>query len=122
MKKTKEKENGKWVPAQGYYRKILARGKDLRSDNNLVQMIAVPSGSRVEPHYHKKTSEFIYVVTGEAQMYVNEEIHEMTPGRHIILHPGDVHAVVNDHNEAFVVLVVKINMAENDSYWVKKSS
>ncbi len=106
-----------WIMSDGYRKTILADGDDLGDESTLTQIVAVPPGSRVKPHYHRNTHEFIYVIGGEATLKVNGETRMMQPGDMIVTQPGDVHEVVNDSDRLWEVLVFKTNYRQGDSHW-----
>jgi quercetin dioxygenase-like cupin family protein len=106
-----------WSINDGYRKTVLANGDDLGDESTLTQIVAVPPGSRVKPHFHRNTHEFIYVIGGEAALKINDETRIMKPGDMIVTQPGDVHEVVNEGDHPWEVLVFKTNYKVGDSYW-----
>lgn len=106
-----------WSTNDGYRKTILADGADLGDEKALAQIVAVPPGSRVKPHFHRKTHEFIYVIGGEAALKINGHTRIMKQGDMIVTQPSDVHEVVNDSDRPWEVLVLKTNYRYGDSYW-----
>lgn len=61
--------------------------------------------SRHKPaHYHKKTTEWIYVVEGEGFLELNGENHSIRAGDWICVEPGEYHALRNHKDQHMVVV------------------
>ncbi len=118
MKIVKDKEKD-WLERQGYSKKILFTEVELRSNGNFVQIVKNEAHTEIKPHYHKQTIETYYVLKGKAILFCGDKRFRAHQGDALLCEPGEIHGVVNDMDEEFLLLVVKINAKENDLYWVK---
>ena len=113
--KADEKE---WLKLQGYSKKILLTGKDLKSEGNLVQIVNTEPHTNINPHYHKQMKEIYHVLKGNAIVFCSDIRVRVQPQDTILCEPGEVHGVVNDTDETFQIVVFKINAKEDDIIWV----
>lgn len=58
---------------------------------------------RKPPHYHKKTTEWIFVVEGEGFVILNGTCHPICCGDWIQVDPGQYHALRNNQDQHMVV-------------------
>jgi quercetin dioxygenase-like cupin family protein len=107
-----------WQEGRGYRKNRLLSAEELRQPGALAQVVVVPPGSRVPPHYHTTSVEVYLVRRGVCELVVNGRRHEMRPGDVILMEPGDVHELINEGPEEFEVMVFKTNAEEGDSHWV----
>lgn len=47
------------------------------------------------PHYHPRTEEIYYILTGEGRMQIGEEVQQVGPGDAIAIPPGLAHQITN---------------------------
>ncbi|MDX9753173.1 MAG: cupin domain-containing protein, partial [bacterium] len=70
------------------------------------------SGSKA--HYHKRATEFYYILKGEGEMTVDGESFALTPGTVVQLNPGSVHSSTGD----LTVLVIGVpDILEEDIFF-----
>ena len=105
-----------WIQGADYKKRILA-GEDELGKGNLVQIVVIPSGNNVKPHYHAVQTEFFYILKGEAELTIAGVEHIAKPGDTYITKPNDMHSVKNSGKEDFELIVFKSNWAEDDAYW-----
>lgn len=55
----------------------------------------VPPGVRTQSHYHPASEEIYYILSGEAQMFLDGELRQVGPGDAIAIPPGKVHSIEN---------------------------
>nr|VFK31904.1 MAG: Cupin domain-containing protein [Candidatus Kentron sp. MB] len=72
-----------------------------------------------ERHYHKKTTEYYYVLNGRGQLYLDGEIYDIRKGDLVTIPPGTVHNAI-EQDEALEIVVVEIPPAVNDVYRVER--
>jgi quercetin dioxygenase-like cupin family protein len=53
--------------------------------------ITFDPGSGVDPHFHKAHSDSFYVLEGEAEFHVGDEVFHATPGSYVLAPPHVVH-------------------------------
>ncbi len=110
---------GEFVKGQGYNKKVLQRGIDLVSAKALVQFILIDSKTEVKPHYHKKTTEAFYFLEGEGIFGINNKEILCSPGDFLICESNEIHSTKNNSGRTWKYIAFKIDVAENDLYWVK---
>ncbi|WP_136715819.1 cupin domain-containing protein [Halorientalis salina] len=138
----KQPEPSEWKERDSYRKQILAteeeigfdgipvsgasgkspEERDERSESsefggNLLQVVEIPPGEHVEPHFHRETEEVFYIQQAGGTLVVDGT--EVTPeeGEVIICEPGDVHEVINDADRVFRILVFKVNLTDDDTVW-----
>lgn len=116
MKIVKSEEKN-WTKVDGYFKKILLTESDLKSPGGVIQIVKAERGMSIKPHHHKKTSEVFYILKGNGILFVGNDRNRRKEGDVIFCEPGETHGVINDTNEDFVWLVLKINFTENDTFW-----
>ncbi len=121
MKDIKIDENN-WTQAKGYKKQILASSEDFDSEGVLSQVVVITPGSVVEPHYHKSTYEYYYVMQGDVAFTINGETRRLKAGDMMMTVPDDIHKVENDSDKDFMVLVFKSNYVKDDTYWADKKN
>ena len=71
-----------------------------------------------KPHYHKRATEFYYVLEGKGTMTVDGETFPIAPGTMIKPDPGAVHTSEGD----FLVMVVGVpDIQEDDIFFPEES-
>ncbi len=109
---------GRWIDRKSYRKRILTHGE--LGEHTLVQLVQIPAGERVGEHYHKRQTEFYYILRGEARLRIGDEVHEAERGDAFVCFAGEVHSVDNTNGEeAFELLVLKLNYHGEDSVWVE---
>jgi len=64
----------------------------------------VPPGATTTPHYHARTEEIYYLLSGTADMTIGEETQSVGPGDAIAIPPGQVHTITNTGKEMLTFL------------------
>ena len=64
--------------------------KVARPELSLLEFEVKP-GSGVQPHYHKKHSDSFFVLEGELEIHVSDEVVTAVPGTYALAPPGVVH-------------------------------
>ncbi len=73
--------------------------------NQSLAEVTIPSGSSILEHYHIKTEELYYVISGEGQMCVEGELRTIGTGGAVVILPGQRHKVSNIGRIDLVMLV-----------------
>ncbi|MEM3736623.1 MAG: cupin domain-containing protein [Candidatus Bathyarchaeia archaeon] len=107
-----------WTRSTGYSKKVLLRGEEIKLKGAIIQLAEVDPGEKEKPHYHKVTTEILYVIEGGGYISTGDGTPKIEAGDLILLEPGDVHSVVNDSDKTLLILVFKINATEGDKYWI----
>ncbi|MFH1221797.1 MAG: cupin domain-containing protein [Candidatus Micrarchaeota archaeon] len=103
-----------WGERFTYVKNVLFNEDDLNCRGAKFQIIKFKPNSGMGPHYHKETTEVFYVKSGNAIIKINGKEIRCKPDDFILCKPGDVHEVINDRNEEFVLLIFKTNENEGD--------
>ena len=64
--------------------------KAARPELSLIEFEVKPGGG-VQPHYHKGHSDSFYILEGELEVHVGDEVVTATPGMYVLAPPGAVH-------------------------------
>jgi mannose-6-phosphate isomerase-like protein (cupin superfamily) len=64
----------------------------------------VASGQTTAAHYHPKTEEIYYILSGSGEMRLGDEVRIVGPGDAIAISPGQVHQIANRGAETLVFL------------------
>ncbi|MFW6110508.1 MAG: cupin domain-containing protein [Thermoproteota archaeon] len=115
--KTEEKE---WLQRKGYSKKVLLSSEEIKPEGHVVQMVKSRGHTQIAPHFHKETTEIYHILQGSATLLIGEREFQAEPRETYLCEPGEIHGVINDTNEDFLILVFKINTKENDLYWAEK--
>ncbi|MEW6236764.1 MAG: cupin domain-containing protein [Candidatus Omnitrophota bacterium] len=92
----------------GWRQRLFSTGDDSPAFFHLVRIHAS------KQHYHKRATEFYYVLEGEGIMTVDGESFPIRPGTMVKLDPGSIHSSEGDH----LVLVCGVpDIAEDDIFF-----
>jgi len=84
-------------------RELLAHRNSCIRNQTLAEA-RLPAGAGTAPHYHQKTEEIYYILTGEARMRIGDETTAVGPGDAIAIPPGRTHQITNTGREPLVFL------------------
>lgn len=74
----------------------------------------------VKMHYHKYHSEHIYVLSGEADFYLDDKWHKIKAGDFIFIPPGKPHSLVVTSDDPLKVISVQApEFTGEDRIWIK---
>jgi mannose-6-phosphate isomerase-like protein (cupin superfamily) len=73
--------------------------------HSLAQITIAPGKSSL-PHYHKVSDESYLILSGQAEMVVDEESFKLAPGEAVLIQPHEIHQISNPGPEALVFLAV----------------
>ncbi len=92
----------------GYRQRVFSQGDETPAFMHVVRI------SESKTHYHKRATEFYYVLEGEGTMTVDGETFPLSPGTVVKLDPGSIHSSVGD----LLVLVIGIpDIGEDDLFF-----
>ncbi|AFK22184.1 cupin domain-containing protein [Pyrococcus sp. ST04] len=106
--------------------KIIDRGSYLKiplfegelPEGSYVQIVEIKPRSRVGRHYHERQYELFYIISGTARLGIGDNEYEASPGDIFLVKPKTVHWVVNERDEPFKLLVIKLNYLGEDTVWL----
>jgi quercetin dioxygenase-like cupin family protein len=64
--------------------------KAARPELSLIELEIKPGGG-VQPHFHKGHSDSFYILEGELELHVGDEVVRGSPGTYVLAPPGVVH-------------------------------
>jgi mannose-6-phosphate isomerase-like protein (cupin superfamily) len=79
-------------------RELLARRNSSIRNQSLAEARVAP-GQTTTPHYHPRTEEIYYILSGEGQMRIGDEARRVGPGDAIAIPPGERHQITNTGRE-----------------------
>ncbi len=84
-------------------RELLAhRNSSIR--NQSLAEARVPPGVRTQAHYHPRSEEIYYILSGEGQMFLDGEQRVVGPGDAIAIPPGQIHSIENPGTNELIFL------------------
>ncbi len=106
-----------WIDRGVYKKKVIVKPDDVDADI-MVQVVSIKPKSEVKGHYHKRHTEIFYILNGKGKIIINDEEKLCERGDVFICKPNDIHSAVNESEEEFKILVIKINYVEDDIFWL----
>jgi len=72
-------------------------GNPVKADRPELSLLEVTfdPGSGVDPHYHKGHSDSFYVLEGEVEFHVGDDVVHGTPGTYVLAPPNVIHYFTN---------------------------
>jgi len=84
-------------------RELLAHRNSCIANQTLAEA-RLPVGASTTPHYHAKTEEIYYLLSGQGLMCVGKEMRRVGPGDAIAIPPGTAHQITNVGSEVLKFL------------------
>ncbi len=75
-------------------RELLAPRNSVIQQQSLAEA-RLPAGTATTPHHHVVTEEIYYVLEGQAEMLLDDELQTVGPGDAIAIPPGVIHQIRN---------------------------
>lgn len=70
-------------------------------------LIEIPSGKKLELHYHEQVDEVFYVIEGKPVIYVDNTPHDLSPGDAVRVSAREKHTIENLHQEIVKIFFIK---------------
>jgi len=86
-----------------------------RDDLSIIQE-AVPAGKKEVRHFHKRSNQFFYILSGTAVMEINGENKTLTKNEGIFIPAGVPHQLKNESGELLEFIVVSSPKSHGDRY------
>ncbi len=84
-------------------------------------VVVLKPGQDFPNHYHTVCEEIFYILEGEIDFYINDEIVSAKPGDMIQCSPKDTHYLINTSTKDFKAIFIKSpHIGENDSVVIDK--
>jgi mannose-6-phosphate isomerase-like protein (cupin superfamily) len=93
-----------FVTKDGSSIREVAGAVSLPSVNQSLAEATVPPGGSTDEHYHVRSEELYYFLSGHGRMRVENEVREVRPGHCVVIPPGARHKLFNDGDEPLVLL------------------
>ena len=84
-------------------RELLAHRNASITNQSLAEA-RLPVGQSTTPHFHHRTEEIYYIISGIGVMRIGEESSPVGPGDAIAIPPGLVHQITNTGEQTLVFL------------------
>ena len=84
-------------------RELLAHRNSSIEKQSLAEARLAP-GQQTAPHYHPRTEEIYYILTGEGRMQIGTEAKRVGPGDAVAIPAGQTHTILNTGSETLVFL------------------
>src|SRR5215467_5346497 len=84
-------------------RELLAQRNSCIRKQSLAEARVAP-GARTAPHYHRKTEEIYYILSGKGEMTIDDRKQDVGSLDAIAIPPGAVHTILNTGSEPLVFL------------------
>jgi mannose-6-phosphate isomerase-like protein (cupin superfamily) len=86
----------------------------VKRDDMSVIFESVPAGERERRHYHQRSRQFFYILTGTATIEVAGEIKGIQAQQGIEIPPGVPHQFCNESSETVTFLVISVPKSHGD--------
>jgi quercetin dioxygenase-like cupin family protein len=113
-------EEKNWEEKVGYSKKVYLTPVETGQPGLQIQVIKLKPGQVAKEHFHKVLTEIFYFSKINGYFAVNGEKIELKEESILIVEPNDRHKVVNDSQEDFTYLVIKLNNDNDDFYFTDK--
>ena len=107
----------KWQERFDYVKNVTFNEDDFKTKGSKFQIVKFPAGKQVDPHFHKTKVEVFYVVKGQGIIKINDQEFRCQPDDFFLIERGDVHQIINDTDEDFIMLVFRTNEIQEDLHW-----
>jgi mannose-6-phosphate isomerase-like protein (cupin superfamily) len=84
-------------------RELLAHRNSSIRHQSLAEARVAP-GQTTTPHYHPRTEEIYYILSGEGKMRIGDELRRVGPGDAVAIPPGQTHQITNAGDETLKFL------------------
>ena len=111
------KEQAELREGKGYSKLVFAENVDMESSKSLVQMIIMGPNTRVESHYHEKTTEIFYFLSGSGRFVIDGTTFEPETGSVLICEPNEKHYTINESDTAWKYMAFKTYQGAGDTTW-----
>jgi quercetin dioxygenase-like cupin family protein len=104
------------------HKKSVLFGTQDFDSNTKVQILSLKPSQTIPPHLHNTRTEAFYIISGEGQVIINDEVVVSGADDIALCQPGDIHSMINSSStEEFKLLVIRTNdPGDNDMIWVKE--
>ncbi len=79
----------------------------------------MPPHTAEDMHYHTKSRQFFYILSGEAQMHVSDHTETLPARSGIEISPGEAHQMQNPTNSPIEFLVISMPKSHGDKILVE---
>jgi mannose-6-phosphate isomerase-like protein (cupin superfamily) len=98
----------------GVFKRVLATKDELLHGRpQMINWARLPAHSSFRPHYHEDMEETFVIISGTAQMEVDETSCQLGRGDAIVVSPREVHAMRNTGTDDVEYIVVGISSGRN---------
>ena len=86
-------------------------------ESHSLARVTIAPGKSSLPHFHKESDESYLILSGEAEMVIDNKRFEISPGEAVLIEPHEVHQIFNPGQKDLVFLAVCVPAwRPDDSY------
>lgn len=108
--------SGKIVVGENYKKEVLLKDIDLISSTALSQLISISPKTNVKNHFHKKSTEIFYFLSGMVVFNINNQETICNPGDLLVCEQNEMHEVRNESDNEAKYLAIKTQV-DDDTFW-----
>jgi mannose-6-phosphate isomerase-like protein (cupin superfamily) len=109
------KPTSKYKPLKHYIWGNDCDGWTLVDEEGLsVKQEQMPGGASELKHYHRYAQQYFYVLKGEAQFEVEDDLIDVCTGEGILIEAGKKHRIINNTSEALEFILCSQPSTNND--------
>ncbi|MFF3874535.1 cupin domain-containing protein [Streptomyces sp. NPDC001978] len=82
-----------------------------------VAEVSIARGDSTTAHLHKITEEIYVIMRGVGRMRLNDDVREVRPGDCVVIKPGTVHEISNEHDEPLVFVATCAPRADRADFY-----
>lgn len=87
--------------------------------NHSVAHVTLSAGKSSNAHYHKISEETYYILSGKANMIIDNQSFSLEPGQACLIMPNEVHQIFNNSKDSLEFLAICAPAFNNtDSYFL----
>ncbi|MGW0633480.1 cupin domain-containing protein [Streptomyces sp. NPDC002758] len=79
--------------------------------------VSLARGDSTTAHLHKITEEIYVIMRGVGRMRLNDDAREVRPGDCVVIKPGTVHEISNEHDEPLVFVATCAPRADRADFY-----
>ena len=86
----------------------------IKTDELSVIAEKMPPHTKEDMHFHYKSKQFFYILSGEAEMKLQDGIEKLKAGIGIEIEPMEIHQMINESDEDVEFIVISMPKSHGD--------
>ncbi len=75
-------------------------------ESHSLALVRIPQGKSSIPHYHKKSEETYYILSGKGHISINDQTFQLHPGDACYIESEETHKIWNEDGQELVFLAI----------------